>query len=412
MAAHRILVLSSAAMALVACVPTVHPVDRGGNGGSGAGGATTAAAAICGHAMTFPAPADLPAIAELPDPFLHVDGTRMTSPSEWECRRQELKAYAQYYEYGSLPPAPASVSGQFDGSTLTVNVQDGGNQASFTAAVTLPAGSGPFPAFIHISSGGPVASASMFTARGYAFIYLDTSSVALDSHTRGGAFYTLYPDADTGVLMAWAWGVHRIVDALANVSQIDVSKLAVNGFSRWGKGALLAGAFDERIALTVPSSSGLSGTGQFRFFYEDPSMPDTANEKIENAWGNSPYWYVARFGQFVNQVTRLPYDQHAMMALVAPRPLIATQGRYDYWTNPRGTSISWRAAETVFDYLGLSGKIGIVWDDVAHELTAKHVTTMLDFADLQFAGTPSADDFHAIPAEFTDEPTAHPWTAP
>ena len=57
--------------------------------------------------------------------------------------------------------------------------------------------------------------------------------------------------------MAWAWGVHRIVDALASVPEIDATKLAVNGFSRWGKAALIARAFDERIALSVPSSSGL-----------------------------------------------------------------------------------------------------------------------------------------------------------
>jgi endo-1,4-beta-xylanase len=212
--------------------------------------------------------------------------------------------------------------------------------------------------------------------------------------------------------MAWAWGVHRIVDVLATTAEIDAAHLAVNGFSRWGKGALIAGAFDERIALTVPSSSGLSGVGQYRFFYEDPTVANSANEKIGNALGNSAYWFTPLFGFFNGQATRLPFDQHEVMDLVAPRALIATAGKYDYWTNPRGCSISWRAAKPVFDYLGVPNNIAISWDDVAHELTQKHIDSMLDFADLQFKGAAPARDFQAMPAEFPDEPTAHPWTTP
>lgn len=391
---------------------------RGGQTGSAATGGAGATGGAAGggcdqrgpSGADFPPAAALSSIAELPDPFTFFCGPRLASAGQWPARRAELVRLSEHYEYGALPPAADSVSGQLAAGTLTVSVSAGGRSASFTAAMTLPSSirSPPFPAFIRIAAGGSAPDASSFTARGYAVVYLDTSAVAGDSVARSGAFYTLYPDAKTGVLMAWAWGVHRIVDVLATVPEIDASKLAVNGFSRWGKGALLAGAYDERIALTVPSSSGLTGTGQLRFFYED----DGANEKIGNALSYAPYWYTSVFAGFASDAAKLPFDQHEIMALVAPRALLATQGKYDYWTNPRGTSISWRAAKPVWDFLGASGKVGVSWDDVAHQLTQKHVDAMLEFADIQFNGAAPTRDHQALPAEFADEPTAHPWTAP
>jgi hypothetical protein len=381
-----------------------------GGAPSGSGGTTGT-----GVAAGFPPASSLPSIAALPDPFTFSNGRRLTGTAEWPARRQELATMIQHYEYGALPPAPSSVSGQLAGNMLTVSVSANDRSASFTATVALPGGAGPFPAFIQISGGRPVSNAASFTDRGYAFIFLDTNLIAADNagtHTSGAVFYTLYPDAEAGVLMAWAWGVHRIVDALASIAQIDATKLAVNGFSRWGKAALIAGAFDERIALTIPSSSGLTGIGQFRFFYEDPGNPDTRNERIDNALGYAPYWYTPRLGQFVSLVTRLPFDQHEVMALVAPRALLATGGKYDYWTNPRGCLVSWIAAKKVYDSLGASNKIGFAWDDTAHQLTAKHLDYMLEFADVLWKGAAATRDFHAQPTEFADEPSAHPWTAP
>ncbi len=67
--------------------------------------------------------------------------------------------------------------------------------------------------------------------------------------------------------MAWAWGVHRVIDAIEKVDRIDAKKVIVTGHSRYGKAALVAGAFDERIALTVPSHAGCAGGAPYRFIY-------------------------------------------------------------------------------------------------------------------------------------------------
>jgi Glucuronyl esterase, fungi len=415
----RVLLAGLAVLGWAACAPAHETsAEASGDGGGlpaagGSPGTGGVGVPACARApVDLPEAADLPVVADLPDPFLFADGTRVHAPADWACRREEIKAQAQRYEYGALPPPATSVTGSLIAGTLTVNVQANGKQASFTAAVTLPAGTGPFPAFVHLSSGAPAAPAASFTARGYAFVFLNAAAVAADAATRSGVFYTLYPEADAGVLMAWAWGVQRVVDVLGSVSQIDSTMLAVNGFSRWGKAALLAGAFDDRIAVTIPSCSGFGGSGQLRFFYEDPSDPSTDAEQIADAWTGFPYWYAARLGDFVGGVTRLPFDQHAIMALVAPRALIVTQGEFDYWTNPRGTAIAWRAARTVFDFLGVPANLGGSWDDVGHALTQKHIDDMLDFADVHVKGAASMRDFLAVPADLADDPTTHPWTAP
>ena len=69
-----------------------------------------------------------------------------------------------------------------------------------------------------------------------------------------------------GALMAWSWGVSRLIDALEKTpaANIDTTRLGVTGCSRNGKGALAAGAFDERIKLTIPQEPGSGGSGTWR----------------------------------------------------------------------------------------------------------------------------------------------------
>lgn len=362
----------------------------------------------------LPAAKELPAVRALPDPFTFLGGAKVQGVADWPARRRELAELIQHYAYGYLPAPPDAVRAELEAGRLTISVAAGGRRGAFDVQVTLPPGLGPFPAFIFAGAPGGRTAPPLetFIDRGYAVLRLDTNAIASDTHPSRGVFADLYPGADAGVLMAWAWALHRVVDAAAQVPGLEARRLAVSGFSRWGKAALLAGALDDRIALTVPSSSGLSGVGQYRYFYESPADASTRNEKIGNIIGYAPQWFTPRFAEFEHTPDRLPFDQHEVMAMVAPRALLMSTGKEDHWCNPRGSALSFRAAQKVFNFLGAPLALGCSWDAAGHELTAKHIGDMLDFANLHFAGTTLTRNFQELPDEFTDEPDAHPWQAP
>jgi hypothetical protein len=159
--------------------------------------------------------ASYPEVDELPNPFLFLDGAEVTRRADWRCRREELSQLVQVIEYGPYPPKPDNVAGEMNGDTLIVTVEADGRSISFDAAVTKPGGDGPFPAFIAISTITPCVTAEEVTPKGIAFITYDPLDISVDGDSHTGEFYTLYDTAPhTGNLMAWAWAVHRIMDAL------------------------------------------------------------------------------------------------------------------------------------------------------------------------------------------------------
>ncbi|WP_230396443.1 cellulose-binding domain-containing protein [Streptomyces blattellae] len=399
-----------AALSVLAAAAVGVPAAAMGRSNAAASSAPWSAAAdpvaCAGLPTTLPAPGSLPVISELPDPFTNWDGTRLAGSAEWSCRRAQISELAQYYEYGHLPPAPTSVTGTRSGTSLTVSVQANGRSASFTATVRLPSGSGPFPALILLN--GLAASP---TSRGYAEVSINPNSIAADSTSKTGAFWTLYngADVDTGVLMAWAWGVHRTLDAIeAAVPEIDSTKVGVSGYSRYGKAALVAGAFDERIALTVPGSGGTAGMGNYRFFFTNGSNDETLNDILGAA-----YWFTPRFSQFRNQANRLPFDQHEVAALVAPRLLLTTNGTEgsDIRTNPQGTGLSHRGAKMVYQYLGVADHIGISYRPGGHQIDIADYNAIMDFADKYLMGKAVSRTFDNVPYP-APTPAQIPWTVP
>jgi hypothetical protein len=249
---------------------------------------------------------------------------------------------------------------------LTIQVAYGGKSITFSPTVTLPSGSGPFPVYIGLSGEGYDAPfpASLITPMGIAHIAYNTDDIATDAPGKGGNFYTLYgTSVTTGVLMAWAWGAHRVVDALEQISTFNATKVVVHGFSRWGKGALVTGAFDDRIALTIASASGAGGIGSWRSADAQNTglAPDAGGvQTLVNITDpySSGYWFANAFTSFRNKTTTLPFDGHSVAALVAPRPLLVTESNDDTWNNPIGCYTSAVAAHMVWEFLGIPDAMG------------------------------------------------------
>jgi hypothetical protein len=363
----------------------------------------------------FPPVDKLPAIAELPDPFLRADGTRVKTREEWSQQRKHLLSLVLYYEYGPLPPVPNNVEGK-ELSTKRVEATGamekelllsmGPNHAVQTHLIlTIPEGKGPFPAILRGDLGwGRVAPSivAQIVKRGYILADFSRVEIAPDSAERKGV-YEAYPDYQGGRLAAWAWGYHRVLDYLSALDVVDTKRIAVTGHSRGGKTALLAGATDERVALTVPNNSGCGGAGCYR-------LQADQSEDIAAITKNFPFWFDPHFTDFIGKIDRLPFDQHTVKALVAPRALLSTEALGDLWANPKGTQQSHAAAKEVYDFLGAGDRIGIVFRPGKHEQNADDWNALLDFADLQFFGKKVARRFDE-PA-FPEAPKGYTWKAP
>ncbi|MCS6776155.1 MAG: hypothetical protein NZ557_06400 [Chthonomonadaceae bacterium] len=357
----------------------------------------------------------LPAVRELPDPFLKPDGERVRTAQEWEARRRQLLEQILRYEYGPLPPEPGRVVVEeiatriLPGTDIMEKelvLRTGPDLAVRTRLLLfIPPGEGPFPVVVRGDLCWGRISTDIVTQiarRGYALADFDRVDIAPDSAERAGV-YRAYPDYRGGRLAAWAWGYHRVIDYLVTLPYIDVKRIIVTGHSRGGKTALLAGATDQRIALTAPNNSGCGGAGCYRFQGE-------GSEDIAAILRNFPFWFQPHFHAFIGQVERLPFDQHTLKALIAPRALLSTEALGDLWANPSGSQITYQAAREVYTFLGASDRIGIVFRQGPHEHNADDWNALLDFADWQLAGKTVARRFNQL--AFPDLPLPYTWRAP
>ena len=137
---------------------------------------------------------------------------------------------------------------------------------------------------------------------------------------------------------------------------MDKARIIVAGHSRLGKLALIAGAFDERIALSVPAGSGTGGTAAYRL-----TGPGHTGESLEHIVTTFPEWFSPRLADFVGHTDRLPFDQHWLIALTAPRALLSEDGLDDHIVGIPGAIGSYRAAKPVYELLGVADRLGIAF---------------------------------------------------
>ncbi|WP_030544142.1 hypothetical protein [Streptomyces albus] len=314
-----------------------------------------------GADCNVPDPGSTPSDSMLPDPFTKLDGSRVTAKSDWRCRRAEIKKLAEKTVYGTKPAKPQSVTGTVSRSNITVNVSDSGKSSSFSARVELPSGSGPFPAVIVY--GGFGADTATIKAAGAAVISFDPFAVGREGTPRNnkqGAFYSVYgSNSSTGLLMAWAWGVSRIIDVIeqSDGSVLKAEGTGVTGCSRYGKGAFVAGAFDQRIALTMPIESGTGGAPAFR------SIPrENGAQPLSSGYGEQP-WLGDAFGSYTGNPSGLPVDTHEIVGMVAPRGLFIMENPHIDWLAATSGSVAALGGAEIYKALGAGSNI-TYWSDI------------------------------------------------
>jgi hypothetical protein len=207
------------------------------------------------------------------------------------------------------------------------------------------------------------------------------------------------PGNATATIAAWAWGLSRAVDYLVTDPTVDAKRIAVVGHSRNGKTALLAAAMDERFALAIPSQAGCGGTAPCRVNPElakpnEKGRPTAETLAVINK--AFPHWFCGNFKQFNEEPARLPFDQHALIALCAPRPVLVSNATEDLWANPAGQFDLLKAADPVYRLVAGDGldpaakmepnhlvasRLGYFIRPGKHEMSTIDWSAWLDYAD-------------------------------
>jgi hypothetical protein len=335
-------------------------------------------------------------LASLPDLLVLTNGDRVKTAADWwQRRRLELVALFDREIYGRVPDDVPRVvwkvqsvdrdkvgdvkvihktlSGHADNASyppIVVNIE-----LSLTLPATAPE---PMPVMLAISVGEDFwqmlrgrMNEEQFNAfyrqarqwqqqvlaRGWAYAELIATSVQADNGeglTHGiiglaNKGQPRDPD-DWGALRAWAWGASRALDYLETDRQVDATRVAVHGHSRYGKAALVAMAYDKRFATAFISSSGEAGAKLWRRNF---------GEQVGNIAGEGEYhWMAGNFLKYAGPLTvdDLPVDAHALIALCAPRPVFISAGnRGDEWVDPKGMFLAARYASPVYRLLGAQG---------------------------------------------------------
>ncbi len=205
---------------------------------------------------------------------------------------------------------------------------------------------------------------------------------------------------DWGALRAWAWGASRALDYFETDKAVNAKQAGITGLSRYGKAAIVAMAYDERLAIGFIGSSGAGGAKLHRRNF---------GELVENVASTGEYhWMAGNYLKYAGPLTwdDLPVDSHELIALCAPRPVFISVGSQQVeggWVDAKGMFLAGVGAGPVYELLGKKGlgtaefppqETVLIEGDVAfrqHEgghTTGPNWPTFLKFADRYIKSPP------------------------
>lgn len=276
--------------------------------------------------------------------------------------RDEMLDILQREVYGYLPEKPAKLTfsaermkmPNFAGKATTDRVIahcvfKNGKEFSFPFAAILPTEGGNHPFFLHINFRPDIPDRHQPTEElvdnGFAVLTFNYQDVtADDENMTDGLAGVLYSDGkrnptDPGKIAMWAWAAQRIMDYAETLPCLDMQRAVVCGHSRLGKTALLCGATDTRFPFVYSNNSGCSGAAISR---------NKAGESVTRICTRFPYWFCENYWNYKNRESEMPFDQHYLVASIAPRKVAIGSASEDEWADPVSEQLCCAAAAEAF----------------------------------------------------------------
>lgn len=209
------------------------------------------------------------------------------------------------------------------------------------------------------------------------------AQAALDSLPRSNMDHGPY-----GAIGVWAWAASRIEDYIETDIGLDENRVILFGHSRYGKSSLLAGALDTRIAGVISHQSGTGGSSL---------QKNDIGEPVKDITRNYGHWFSPSYALYAGREQDMPFDQHALVALMAPRPLLLGNSTRDKWSDPKGSFDAARAAGEVWEIYGEPAfrpenlrdfspedRLAFTFRGGTHGITPEDWTPFLEWLDVQF----------------------------
>ena len=305
----------------------------------------------------------------LPELMVLNNGKNVDSPELMEARRDEILEILQKYAYGDMP-APVTVTGEIlektsrccSGTAVYYKIQicchyAEGKSFLYPVQLIVPEKAGKKPLLFCINFSDMVPQeyvpSEEIIDNGFALAvlyYKDVTNDDADFGDKLAAFYTRSGSGrDPAKISLWAWSISRALDYLCTRDDIDQEHIALIGHSRLGKTALWCAANDKRIRYVCSNDSGCMGAAYAR------SWKDGA-ESTASIAKTFPFWFCENFQNIAQDPAGMPFDQHMLLACIAPRCLLINSASKDAWAGPKSEQDSCIGASPAWTVY--SGKTG------------------------------------------------------
>lgn len=290
---------------------------------------------------------------------------------QWQQVRDSYKNILMSEVYGRAVPEPEKLSfeivkvdkkiaaGKATLYRIMAHAEIEGKPFSFPFMAVLPKDKGPYPFFIHHNfrdlMPDKYTPCEEIIDNGFALFSICYEDVTTDNDDfTNGLAGVLYPDGqrhnsdDPGKIMMWAWATRRVLDYAETLPCLDMSRAAVAGHSRLGKTALVTGMLDERFSYVCSNCAGCSG---------DAITRGKVGEHVSDIMQKFPFWFCPKYATYVDE-EKLTFDQHLLLATIAPRTLLIGSAIEDSWADPYSQYLSCYAASAAWKNLGKTGLVG------------------------------------------------------